>query len=227
MSELPSQAELQKAWDDLRDIHTEYLQRHSVKIPNTLQYNQWAKSIWLAVLHFYKNTPVHKDKISEICQRDHPNLGRDQQVRHLKRDGWKLTGSHGFHQLDPYQPSLEWINKSTRREGRLKATTFDEIKNLYGNKCATCGAREGRPDTRYGQDIVTLQQGHLDPSKPAEQDNIIPQCQFCNRAYRRDFVFDDKGRVHAVADIGPVQRAALDVKKKILKWLDNHFSNNS
>lgn len=227
MSELPSQAELQKAWDDLRDIHTEYLQRHSVKIPNTLQYNQWAKSIWLAVLHFYKNTPVHKDLISEICQRDHPNLGKDQQVRHLKRDGWKLTGSHGFHQLDPYQPSLEWINKSARREGRLRATSFDEIKNLYGSKCATCGAKEGRPDTRYGQDIVTLQQGHLDPSKPTEQDNIIPQCQFCNRAYRRDFVFDEKGRVHAVADIGPVQRATLDVKKKILKWLNNHFSNNS
>ena len=30
--------------------------------------------------------------------------------------------------------------------------------------------------------------------------------QFCNRAYRRDFTFDEKGRTRAVADIGPAQR---------------------
>lgn len=226
MSELPSPAELQKSWNDLRDIHTEYLKKHAVKIPKHERYDQVAKSIWLAVLHFYKNEPVHKDLISDVCQRDRPTLGRDQQVRHLKRDGWKLTGSGGCHQLDPYQPSLEWLNESTRHERRLNATTFAELKKQYGNKCATCGAMEGRPDSRYGEDIVLLQQGHMNPHQAAGKGNIIPQCQFCNRAYRRDFVFDEKGRAHAVADIGPVQRATSDVKRRIFEWLTNHFSSN-
>lgn len=226
MSELPSREALQQSWEDLREIHTEYLQKYGVKIPDTQHYEKFAKSIWLAVLHHYHNKPVHKDLISDVCQRDSPQLGRDQQVRHLKRDGWKLTGSGGNHQLDPYQPSLEWINESVRREGRLRAKTFNEIKELYGHRCATCGARENRPDSRYGEDMVILQQGHKDPTKPALENNIIPQCQFCNRAYRRDFVFDEKGRVYAIADVGPVQRAALEVKKKILEWLKDYFYNN-
>ena len=38
-----------------------------------------------------KNEEVHKDFISQVCQRDKPDLGQDQQVRHLKRDGWYLA----------------------------------------------------------------------------------------------------------------------------------------
>ena len=223
MSELPTSEALQRAWDDLREIHTEYLQRHGVKIPDTGQYRRFAKSIWLAVLHYYQNKSVHKDTISDICQRDQPKLGRDQQVRHLKRDGWKLTGARGYHRLDPYQPSPEWVNEMARQRGRIEAETFAEVKQLYGDRCATCGARAGRPDSRYGEDIVILQQGHMEPTKPAIRENIIPQCQFCNRAYRRDYVFDDKGRVRAVADIGPVQRAAPAVKQKIWQWLKDNL----
>ena len=221
MSEpLPTEDQLQAAWNDLRDIHVRYLQRHGVKLPETEKYNGTAKSIWLSVLHHFTRQPVHKNFISDVCQRDKPELARDQQVRHLKRDGWHLTGTGGYHQLDPYQQSPEWITEQTRQTGRLNAKTFDDIKRKYGDSCATCGAREGRPDPRYGQDRVVLQQGHMDPTQAADDlQNIIPQCQFCNRAYRSDFVFDDKGRVHAVADIGPVRRASRQVQRKIRDWL--------
>lgn len=226
MSELPTPEALQAAWEDLRTIHARYLQRHGVKIPNVERYNARAKSIWLAVLHHADGETVHKDIISDICQRDRPSLGRDQQVRHLKRDGWRLAGAGGNHRLDPYQPSLEWMNLHARRTGRLTATTFAELKSAYGNSCATCGAVEGRPDPRYGEDRVVLQQGHMDPSKPADdRSNIIPQCQFCNRAYRGDFVFDEKGRAYALADIGPVERASMAVKRKVYGWLTQFFSN--
>ena len=84
------------------------------------------------------------------------------------------------------------------------------------------GWRKGSP--RYGEDIVQLQQGHKDPSKSAaDKDNIIPQCQFCNQAYRGDFTFDDKDRVRAVADVGPVQRATEEVQRKIFKWQKNYL----
>lgn len=222
--QLPSKEDLQQAWDDLRDIHAKYLQVSGVRIPNTKQYDRYAKSIWLSVLHYYANEEVHKDLISDVCQRDKSNAGRDQQVRHLKRDGWKLTGKQGYHCLDPYEPSPEWVKTENQRIGRVNAKTFDDIKNIYDYRCATCGAKEGHPSYRYGEDKVALQRGHKDPWKPDTKDNIIPQCQFCNRAYRGDFVFDNKGRVSAIADVRPVKRANKEVQKRVFAWLKKQFS---
>lgn len=226
MRDLPSQDELQQAWEDLCNIHAQYLEEHGVLIPGVSQYNQTAKSIWLSVLHYCKNEEVHKDFISQVCQRDKPDLGQDQQVRHLKRDGWYLVEDtrRGYHRLDPYQPSPEWETDKKRRDGRLDAQTFGDLKAVYGMRCATCGAEAGKPNPRYGKDKVVLQQGHRDPSKPAtDMDNIIPQCQFCNRAYRDDFVFDEKGRVSAIASVRPVRKAAEAVQRKVFEWLKNKF----
>lgn len=226
MSELPSKLALQKAWEELQDIHSQYLARHDVRIPRANQYNERAKSIWLAVLFHWHGEDVHKNTISAVCQRDNPGLAPDQQVRHLKRDGWRLeSDGRGNHRLDPFQPSLEFVNVKSRRDGLLSAESFADIKRVFGHSCATCGAREGRPDPRYGEDIVVLQRGHRDPAKSAgDRLNIIPQCQFCNRAYRGDFVFDEKGRAWAIADIGPVQRASSDVKRKVLRFLRELFN---
>lgn len=222
---LPTPDELQKSWEDLRNIHVQHLEEHEVKIPNVRRYNERAKSIWLAVLHYYKGKNVHKSFITEICQRDNPTLGPDQQVRHLKRDGWHLTNDgRGHHLLDPYQPSPEWETDKKRRHGRLKAKDFAGIKEAYEHRCATCGTKEGEPSHRYGEDKVKLQQGHKDPSKsPTDINNIIPQCQFCNQAYRGDYVFDEKGRVSAIADLRPVQKATKSVQRKVYEWLKKQF----
>ncbi len=219
---LPNKTELQRAWEELQSIHTEYLKPHGVKIPGSSFYDEQAKSIWLAVLHYYAGTAVDKNVISDVVKRDRPDLSHDQQVRHLKRDGWSLLG-RGKHELNPYRPSLEWINARNRRDSRLNARSFDDIKSLFGNRCATCGAREGQLDPRYGEGAVQLQQGHMDPEKPANLSNIIPQCQYCNRAYRSDYVFDEKGRVKAIADIRPVRQATRTVQKRVFEWLRDLF----
>lgn len=130
------------------------------------------------MLHHYAPERVHKDEISDAVRREYPNAGRDQQVRHLKRDGWNIAGSGGFHQLaDPYRPDQGFVNERNRRQG--------------------------------------------------EPDNIILQCQFCNRAYRRDFVFDSRGRARAVADVGPVRRANRAVQRKIWELLRQRFGGAS
>lgn len=83
------------------------------------------------------------------------------------------------------------------------------------------GANEGEPDPRYGSGSVKLQRGHKDPERPADDPtNIIPQCGACNRAYRDDFVFDDRGRVTAVAAVRPVKRASVAVRRKIRDFLN-------
>lgn len=220
----PTPDDLQKSWEDLCNIHAQHLEGHQVKIPKVIRYNEQAKSIWLAVLHYYKGEKVHKRVISEICQRDNSDLGPDQQVRHLKRDGWHLTG-RGNHLLDPYKPSPEWETDKRRRDGILNAKTFDDIKAAYEMRCASCGTKEGEPSHRYGEEEVKLQRGHRDPSESAtDMKNIIPQCQFCNRAYRNLYVFDEKGRVSAIANIEPVKKASAAVQRKVFEWLKKRFS---
>lgn len=219
---LPSVEELEEAYAEAKQIHLEYLDQHGVKLPPWNTY----KSVWLAMLLHYSPNPVHKDEISDAVRRRFPEAGRDQQVRHLKRDGWNITteGS-GFHAMaEPFRPAQVLVNEQTRRQGRLSAKTFEELVQSFGNRCATCGARDGRPDPRYDEQLVKLQKGHQDPDKASDEPlNIIPQCQFCNRAYRRDFVFDDRGRARAVADVGPVKRARASVQREIWSYLREKF----
>lgn len=219
---LPSVKELKEAYAEAKRIHRVHLDQHGVKLPEWGTY----KSIWLAMLLHFTPNPVHKDVISDAVRRTFPEAGRDQQVRHLKRDGWNITseggGSHAL--ADPYRPAQGFVNERTRRQGRLSAENFDELVQSFGNRCATCGASQGEPDPRYGEDPVQLQQGHQDPDKSSDDPkNIIPQCQFCNRAYRRDYVFDDRGRAKAVADVGPVKRARMSVQRKIWSYLATKF----
>ena len=103
----------------------------------------------------------------------------------------------------------------------MNTADFEKKKEAFGFRCATCGAVEGEPDSRYGDEKVELRQGCRDPRKPTDDlQNIIPQCANCNRAYKDDFVFDERGRAYAVAGIGPVRRASKAVKQKILESLD-------
>ncbi len=221
---LPHPDRLQAAWLELQEIHREYLAVHQVKIPSATHYADTNKSLWLAVLYLYQDREVHKNTMSAIAKRDIPNAAADQQVRHLKRDGWSIGDKPGLHRLNPYKPSLAFLNAEARRRSRLTASDFEGIKEAYGKRCATCGATEGRPDPRYGDEMVALQQGHQNPHKRGDdRENIIPQCQFCNRAYKDDYVFDNKGRVRAVASIRPVERANENVQQKILDWLVEKF----
>ena len=219
--ELPSPRQLEEAYQEAARIHKIHLVQHKVHLPGWPTF----KAIHLAMLMHYKCKYVHKDDVSAVVQRQFPGAGRDQQVRHLKRDGWNIeSDGHGNHRIrDPFHPSPEFANLQARRQGRRNATDFDQIVRSFGNRCATCGATKGEPDPRYGKDIVTLEKGHMNPNKPDDLDNIIPQCQFCNRAYKNYYVFDEKGRVKAVANLGPIKRASTDVQKKIYEFLKEKF----
>lgn len=207
----------------MKRIHNTHLTQHGVKLPA----DNSNKAIWLGALWACKDREVRKEEMSAIVQRERGGNPVDQQVRHLKRDGWNIVPgqARGSHRLnDPFQPGPEWANEQNRRQGQLAAGTFEELKRAFGNRCATCGAIEGEPDPRYGRDRVSLQQEHRDPAKPdTDRGNIIPQCSLCNRQYRNDFVFDEKGRVRAVADIGPVRRADAAVQRKIFDFLKGKF----
>ena len=187
VNELPAPDWLEKAWEALREIHEEYPMVHDVTIPRVERYNERQKAMWLAMLFLNRHREVHKDEMSALARRDMPKLGADQQVRHLKRDGWALSRERGRHRLDPFASSPEFVRQSARRRSRLSAEDFERLKKAFGGRCATCGAREGRPDPRYGGNPVVLQTGHKNPADAGDDpDNILPQCQFCNRGYKDD-----------------------------------------
>ena len=218
----PSKDEIRNAWEDLKRIHKTHLAQHNVKLPG----EKTAKALWLGVLWSCKDRPVHKNEMSFIVQREQGGEPVDQQVRHLDSDGWNIIRlKRGEHQLkDPYRPSPKYANEQARRQGRLKAETFNELIQAFGNRCATCGAIENEPDPRYGNDTVKLQQGHRNPAEPADdKENIIPQCDACNRQYKDDFVFDERGRIHSIAGLGPIKRSSESVQRNIWKFLKDKF----
>ena len=170
-----------------------------------------AKELQLIFLYKYLNCLVHKDIISEFVRKYIPDAAFDQQVRHLGSQylWYVLNKGAKIPNADEKVPSgynylfsIEVANPiavalALKRTGRLGAKNFTELKLAYDRKCATCGIEEGKKDTR-NEEIVVLQQGHMNPRKPLDLDNIIPQCQYCNQTYKDYFMFNEHGRVVAV-----------------------------
>ena len=101
---LPTPEQLQRAWVKLQAIHQEHLAVHDVCIPQVTRYSENSKATWLAILWHYQDQTIHKDEISAIVRRDIKGAAADQQVRHLKRDGWEIGQDQGQHRLDPSGP---------------------------------------------------------------------------------------------------------------------------
>jgi hypothetical protein len=224
-----STEEIDQWYKLLEKEHEEYLAKYGVKFP---LYNT-NKALWLIFLRKYLGKAVHKDTISSFVSTVIPKAGKDQQVRHLAADGWyvlnrgdklpdkKETVPSGYHVLVSIEsPKPTYLFKSLKRAGRVAARDFYELKAVYDFRCATCGSQEGKPHFIEPDKRTTLQKGHMNPSKPLEVENMIPQCQVCNGVYGDDYIFDDKGRAIAIASLGPVLRAEKPVQAQVREVLE-------
>lgn len=163
----------------------------------------------LAYLYYHKNQEISKEELTSFMVA-HFGTNDMQQARHLgKQKGFYiLSGRRGdlhpetnkkikmdhylLYTLDMPFPSY-LINKRSD-----SINSWDEIKKLYNNKCATCGSKEGSPHNIHTTTIVKLEKGHCDPNKELNIDNIIPQCQECNKSYQDKFIFSKDGKVTKV-----------------------------
>lgn len=190
------------------------------------------KELQLIFLYKYIHCFVHKDMVSEFVRRYKPNAALDQQVRHLGTQllWYVLNKSAKVPDKDEKVPSgynylvsIETPNpiaiaSALKRSGRLAAKSFEDLKVVYGGKCATCGAEEGKKDTR-NELIVLLQQGHMNPRKPLTLDNTIPQCQYCNQQYLDYFCFNEHGRVVAVNNPYILLKSPKDIQDEMIEVL--------
>ena len=226
----------QKVYEQLKDAHAQNLAVHGVKLPEANYSGDTAKesaaALWLIALKKQEGVLVHKDDIAAFVRSILPSLGMDQQVRHLGGDGWnilntneKIPGSNqkvpqGYHLLlNTDQPKASFLDSELKRVGRVGARNWEQLKSSYGRRCATCGSPEGKTNFLDASKKTELQMGHMDPSKPQELGNLIPQCQVCNQSYQNEFVFTDKGRTYCVASPDPVLRASAAVKRAVFSAL--------
>ncbi len=225
-----SNNEINSIYAKLKNEHATYLAQYGVRLPK--KYSM--KALWLVYLRKCRGKLVHKDTISEFVQSKKPKSGKDQQVRHLASDGWYVLNKgdkipnqdkkieSGYHVLLTVEnPKPNFLHKALKRAGRVSAQNFEQLKVTYDFRCATCGSIENKPHILEPTLITTLQQGHMNPHDKLTLKNTIPQCQLCNQTYQDDYVFNDKGRVIAVASTTPIIKAHDSVKQAIKDMLNN------
>jgi hypothetical protein len=176
------------------------------------------------LLYYWENvgTILTKEQIEkEVCSRLNKPTKDLQSVRHLaKQDGFNILQQgclykgqklkRGCYVFLGFNKLNEYYSIRRRDESDLD---WADIKKNHGFKCLTCGEKEGTKHRKTGQ-ITRLEKGHRDPSKDMSNNNIIPQCSYCNQYYGNRFVFDNFGNVKSPTIEGVLSMSAEE--KKIL-----------
>jgi len=143
----------------------------------------------------YKKGEVTKKELTEYLKSKGKPSDDVQTGRQVKNRGWYVNNNHGVYTLI----SFEKVHPIYYNRNYV-CIDWQEIKEKYNYMCATCGCKEGQ-EHRYYLKEVKLQKGHKDPRKVLDMNNIIPQCQFCNRQDKDRWVYDHNGRVIGVNNL--------------------------
>lgn len=204
--------------------HTKHLVGYGVRLPKLKRENGAYTIDALTLVYLARNYPntewVTKEDLTEFIRRFHPSTNDVQSARHLgMQSGFYIVSSRrgNYHPEGKSPPSKNCYLLVSLEEPHpafvsSKRTTsqeddFELIKRRFDYRCATCGSKEGEANLRYRKVRTQLQQGHRNPKQSLKGSNLIPQCQFCNRADRNNWVYDKRGRVIAVASIKPIKQS--------------------
>jgi len=220
---------VQAVYETLRDEHARNLERFGVELPPLLkrngEYN--LRALQLVFLRQHLGCLVHRDELTGFVRSFVEEASGDQQPRHLKYSGWdvRLAGKardywldgkyvpNGYNGLAQVQtPSPTFLKDILKRAGKLQANDWDSLCAAYDHRCATCGEK-----------VELLERGHKDPSLPDSHENVLPMCGACNNWASNDLVFNDKGRVVALATPRLVRESDKRVQFEIYKWLKTQF----
>jgi hypothetical protein len=217
-----SDEEIREIYTVITTCHQQYLAEAGVKLPQLEKGGRFTKDALVLVYlaQGYPNTRwFTKGELTELVRLHYPNTNDVQSGRHLgMQRGFYIVSSRRGNYLPEGVPppegdayllvTLEKPHPAFVPNRRSSADTeFETVKQRYGYRCATCGSKEGEANLRYKNQRTQLQQGHRNPKLPLEGENIIPQCQFCNRADRNWWVYDERGRVVGVGAVKPIQRS--------------------
>jgi hypothetical protein len=227
---------IQHYYSEIQKLHKENsLESIGIKLPKLCNNDgTYTKDALCLILLYSKfQYPVSKEELTRFIKEYYPSVNDVQQARHLgAQKGWYIvSGTRGdrLGNLKPGEYMLHSVSEPYpdytigRRINNLNAESWEELKSLYHNRCVTCGSEEGKQHLIYSETITQLQQGHMNPQKPLDFDNSIPQCDWCNRAYRSYFCFDNKGRVSKINDPNFVLKSTEEIQFKIFELLMEKF----
>jgi hypothetical protein len=231
----PSATEIPKLYEELKKAHKAHLKAAGVKFPRLKQGEQFTKNA-LTLILLYKNLeyPVTKKELTKFIRQFYPDVNDVQQGRHLgNRSGWcVLTETRGDHQNADWPKSSYGLMSITEphpdfrpqsRTGDLDDDAWNTLKKHFDFRCATCGSKEGEPGLRQNSATTRLQKGHMDPNKELTPDNCIPQCEQCNRPARQWWIWDKKGRPHAINDPSLIDRSPENIQELVWERLNDKY----
>lgn len=237
-----SDKQLLNQYNIIKKYHTDNLENSGVRIPSLKRGGKYTeKALALICLSAdYPNTKaVSKDDLANFIHKYRPDLKKDIQAgRHLgKQDGWYIiTGTRGDSLIEniPYG-SYKLISlkeayprfNPDRRGASVDDEFWENLKTEYGNRCACCGSKEGEAHRYNSTTITTLQKGHKNPNLPLSPQNIIPQCEICNRPDLNNWEYNNEGRVIRIAKAEVVDSCSEELKQDIYKRLYKHFKGKS
>lgn len=217
--------QIKKSYLEIEKYHRKYLAEKGVSLPALEKNDKFTKDALVLIYLFqgYPNTrPVTKTELTQFIREYYPEVNDVQQARHLgAQKGWYiLSGSRdnivlslnsGEYQLY----SLEKAYPKYKRHRDFAELDWEDLKKAYGNRCATCGSEEGKPHLHWPDTRTEIQQAHMNPQKPLEKGNIIPQCQKCNRGDRNRWIYDNKGRVVGISNAAVIENCSQEIKRAI------------
>jgi len=229
---------LHELYRELSEYHEKYLKKYGVKFFRLKKGDKYTKdALVLIYLYDHFKKPVSKEDLTNFLSEYGERPNDVQQARHLgQQQGWYvISGTRGDLQCEEYnvkhgQYSLISVTKHypnftyLKRTDNLSENEWKSLKEKYNYRCATCGSKEGEYNFHYPNKITKLQKGHKDPTQPLDSNNIIPQCEECNRQDRNYFVYNDKGRVVKIANAQFVVKSEKKIKEEMYEFLKRNLN---
>ncbi len=224
---------IESTYKIISDYHQKYLKQHGVKLPKLYDSKRNYTKGALVLIYLandYPNTKeISKKELTNFIRKFYPETNDIQQARHLgAQDGWFIkAGTRGdpgvkkdYYKLHTLEKPYPGFKKERRT---ISIDSWEEIKQKYDFRCTTCGSKEGESHFHWPSTITTLNMAHMDPAKPLEAGNIIPQCEKCNKGDRNRWVYDEKGRVVKLSNPEVIKFCDEDVRKKVYRILYSEF----
>ena len=212
--------------------HEQHLKQYGVKLPRLEGPEGFTKNALVLgyLAEGYPNTQtVTKRQLTGFVRQHYPDTNDVQQGRHLARNGFYIAaGGRDNREVELEIGEYKLVTLEQPYPGFAphqvsEDADWDTIKDAYDHRCATCGSKESERSFHYPNTITRLQRGHKDPNKSLEPENIIPQCEKCNRPDRNNWVYDENGRVIKVANGRVITRSDYEVRLEAYAVLYEEF----